>query len=29
VETLKIPTNHATRNEVKTKLDDILSKYAL
>lgn len=29
VDTLKIPTNHATRNEVKTKLDDILSKYAL
>jgi hypothetical protein len=29
VETLKIPTNHETRNEVKTKLDDILSKYAL
>jgi hypothetical protein len=29
VETLKIPTHHATRNEVKTKLDDILSKYAL
>ena len=29
VETLKIPTNHATRDAVKTKLDDILSKYAL
>ena len=29
VDTLKIPTNHATRNEVKTKLDDILAKYAL
>ena len=29
VDTLKIPTNHATRNEVKIKLDDILSKYAL
>ena len=29
VDTLKIPTNHVTRKEVKTKLDDILAKYAL